>query len=79
MTPKEQAFKMIEGKIEAIQTLSIECIDFIYLAAHNEAIELAALIVQPNPHVDEERRCEDIAAAIRSLKVESTDQIGLKK
>lgn len=35
---------------------------------YNEAIEEAALIVQPNPHVDEERRCEDIAAKIRKLK-----------
>ncbi len=34
----------------------------------NEAIEAAALIVQPNPHVDEERRCEDIADQIRKLK-----------
>lgn len=42
MTPKEQALKTIEGKIEAIQNLSIECIDYIYLAAHNEALELAA-------------------------------------
>lgn len=36
--------------------------------AYNIAIEVAALIVQPVPHVDEERRCEDIAVAIRKLK-----------
>lgn len=35
---------------------------------YNEAIEEAALIVQPNPHIDEERSCEDIAAKIRRLK-----------
>lgn len=34
----------------------------------NEAIEAAALIVQPKPHIDEERRCEDIASEIRKLK-----------
>lgn len=35
----------------------------------NAAIEAAALIVQPNPHIDEERRCEDVAEAIRKLKI----------
>jgi hypothetical protein len=34
----------------------------------NAAIEAAALIVQPNPHVEEERECEDIARQIRGLK-----------
>ncbi len=34
----------------------------------NEAIEAAALIVRPNPHCDEERKCEDVAQSIRSLK-----------
>jgi hypothetical protein len=34
----------------------------------NSAIEAAALIVQPDPHVDEERKCEDIAETIRKLK-----------
>lgn len=38
------------------------------ISIHNAAIEQAALIVQPNPHVDEERRCEDIAIKIRKLK-----------
>ena len=42
MNEKEQAFKMIEGRIESIQKLSLECIEFIYLAAYNEAIEEAA-------------------------------------
>lgn len=35
----------------------------------NAAIEKAALIVQPVPHIDEERKCEDIAIAIRKLKI----------
>lgn len=34
----------------------------------NSAIEAAALIVEPNPHVDEERECQVIAAEIRKLK-----------
>lgn len=34
----------------------------------NLAIEAAALIVQPNPHKDEERECKDVAKAVRSLK-----------
>jgi hypothetical protein len=35
----------------------------------NAAIEAAALVVQPIPHVDEERTCGEIADAIRRLKV----------
>lgn len=35
----------------------------------NSAIEAAALIVEPNPHKDEERECKDVAKAIRSLKI----------
>lgn len=34
----------------------------------NQAIEAAALVVEPNPHVDEERECKDVAAAVRELK-----------
>lgn len=73
MTPRQQAFKTIEGKIEAIQNLSIECIDYIYLAAHNEAIEMVAKYLNS---MGEEAR---ISEYVRNLKVESTDQIGLKK
>lgn len=40
------------------------------IAIWNAAIEAAALIVQPKPHVDEERRCEDIVAEILKLKKE---------
>lgn len=39
MNNKEQALKMIEGCIDTIQKLSIECIEAIYKAAYNEAIE----------------------------------------
>lgn len=39
-----------------------------YKQVWNDAIEKAALLVQPNPHIDEERRCEDVAAQIRLLK-----------
>lgn len=35
----------------------------------NYAIEQAIQIVQPVPHIDEERRCEDIAYDIRGLKL----------
>lgn len=45
MTYKEQAFKNIEGRIDSIQKLSIECVEYIYLAAYNEAIEAAAKII----------------------------------
>lgn len=52
MTPKEQALKMIEGRIESIQNLSIECIEFIYKAAHNEAIDQAIKIAEQYMHSD---------------------------
>lgn len=42
MTPKEQAFKIMEGRIDTIQKLSTELIEFIYNAAYNAAIEAAA-------------------------------------
>lgn len=34
----------------------------------NAAIEAAALIVQPKPHIEEERECKDIVEQIRKLK-----------
>lgn len=34
----------------------------------NETLEEVALLIQPNPHVEEERNCEDVAKQIRSLK-----------
>lgn len=37
-------------------------------AGFNAGVEAAALIVQPVPHVDEERKCEDIAKKVRELK-----------
>lgn len=33
----------------------------------NAAIESAALIAEPNPHIEEERECKDVANAIRAL------------
>ena len=35
----------------------------------NMAIEAAALIVEPNPHVEEERECSDVAKAVRACKI----------
>lgn len=35
----------------------------------NAAIEAAALVVEPNPHVDEERECQEVAKAVRLLKI----------
>jgi hypothetical protein len=39
MTTKEQVLKLIEGRIETMQQLSIECIELIYNAGYNEAID----------------------------------------
>jgi len=60
MTPKEQAFKMIEGRIESIQKLSIECIEFIYIAAYNEAINDCLANMNSDNYI--------IAETIRKLK-----------
>lgn len=38
----ENRFKMLEGRIDIIQKLSSECIELIYNAGYNEAIEEAA-------------------------------------
>lgn len=38
---KEQMLKLIDSKIETIQTLAIESIELIYNAAYNEGIEAA--------------------------------------
>lgn len=42
MITKEPALKLIEGRIETIQNLSIECIEMIYNAGYNDGIEKAA-------------------------------------
>lgn len=39
------------------------------LETWNAAIEAAALVVEPNPHVEEERECKDVAVAVRRLKI----------
>lgn len=43
-------------------------IDSMRAEVWNAAIEAAALVVQPVPHIDEERTCGEVAAAIRALK-----------
>lgn len=64
MNGKEQIFKMLEGKIETMQTLAVECIELIYNAGYNEAIEAAALKVPKY----EDDNMNDIREAIRQLK-----------
>lgn len=39
---KEQVLKLIEGRIETMQTLAIESIELIYNAGYNEGIEIAS-------------------------------------
>lgn len=56
MNAKEQAFKNIEGRIDTIQKLSVECIEYIYDAAWNEAIEAAANVNTTDEYVADEIR-----------------------
>lgn len=65
---KEQAFKMIEGRIETIQRLSIECIEYIYSAGWNEAIETAANDLKKS--YPDHTAINAYCAAVRSLKNE---------
>ena len=39
---KEEVWKVIESKINTLQSLTIECVELIYNGAYNEAIEAAA-------------------------------------
>lgn len=41
----------------------------------NAAIEAAALIVEPVPHIDEERTCGEVASEIRKLKMADTSGV----
>lgn len=43
---KEQMIMLIEGRINTIQSLMIECIELIYNGAYNEAIETAAKLIE---------------------------------
>lgn len=61
MTPKEQAFKNVEGRIDTIQKLSIEILEYVYLAAYNEAIEDAIKMCEHSGN-------QISGANIRSLK-----------
>lgn len=44
-----------------------------YAQGWQDAIEAAARLVSPDPHVTEERRCQDVAAAIRTLTPTSVE------
>ncbi len=61
MNTKEQIFKMLEGRIDTITNLSIECFEMVYEAGINEGLEKGAI---------EMERIEIIlsAAHIRRLK-----------
>lgn len=48
MTSKEQIFKMLEGRLETMQTMALESIELIYNAGYNEAIEEAAKLAEGN-------------------------------
>jgi len=42
METKEQALKMISGRVDTITQLSTECLEFMYLTGYNDGIEAAA-------------------------------------
>ena len=42
MTNKDQVLKMIEGRINTMTALAIECTEMLYNAGYNAAIEAAA-------------------------------------
>jgi hypothetical protein len=63
MDSKKIVLSLIEGRIETIQQLTVECIEMIYNAAFNEAIEKAADTLK---NMGEEERIE---IYIRELKI----------
>ncbi len=56
MTNKEQILKLIEGRIETMTALSIECIDLIYKAGYNEGIEDVLNLKETDEYVAKEIR-----------------------
>lgn len=52
-----------------VVTLENESVIAFRLRIWNAAIEAAALVVEPIPHVNEERTCGEVAAAIRALAI----------
>lgn len=50
---KDQAFKILEGRIDVMQTLMIESIEIIYNAAYNEAIEDAIKITEHSGYAEQ--------------------------
>lgn len=65
MTSKEQAFKMIEGRIDTMQALAVECVELIYNSAYNEGIETAARYLEMN-NLDQNGNADIIE--VRKLK-----------
>lgn len=54
MTNKEQVLKLIEGRIETMQTLAIESIELIYNAGYNEGVEAVIPVATADYHVTAE-------------------------
>jgi hypothetical protein len=57
---KEQIFKMIEGRVDTMQNLMLECIELIYNSGYNEGIEAVIPVATADYHVT--------AQEIRKLK-----------
>lgn len=47
---KDQVLKLLEGRIETMQQLSIECIELIYNAGYNEALNKAYEVASETTH-----------------------------
>lgn len=68
MTPKDQVLKMIEGRVDTMQNMVLECIELIYKAAYNEAINDAAKLVDKDTRTDQAGYAFGPAIEIRKLK-----------
>lgn len=55
---KEQMFKLIESRIDTMQSLTLECIELIYNAGYNDGIEAIIPTATADYHIsaDEIRR-----------------------
>lgn len=69
-TPLEERLVEALKKVDQLYDERARVKERSYRAGWNAALEHAALIVCPEPQVEEERECTDIAAMIRKWKEE---------
>lgn len=68
MMTKEQQFKLLEGRIDKMQEIALECVEILSVALWNEAIECAAKSIENEGCLCNVMSFYELAFKIRSLK-----------